>query len=125
VNITDKMALQYLKKHIKKDKSAFDPSCWSSQLLALLAGANKFKWSPAFLVVTARIVARIANCDDIVAVTAQLLACGEPVAFHKLNELQRMDAEQMGAETKVRPVNIGVCLLKWAMKLLLSQAAVT
>ena len=125
VHITDKAGLLHLKRQCKKGKGGSDTFLWSSQLLGLLAGNKKLRRGKAFLTNMGALAARLANCDGVSRAAAQLVTCGELLAFHKVDQLQQLENAEKGLQPSIRPINIGVCLLKWAMQLAIAHTSVT
>lgn len=92
----------------RRDHSAVGVFGWAADFLFPV------RTSP-FLTELARLVARMANADrrEIPDVLAFALVTGGLFALHKLPPAER----KTGADPKIRPMNVGCVLLKWALKL--------
>ncbi len=120
VRITTKNAKRYLWQIARTDKSAVGVLGWSADFLFNVRGPRDDSSSTAsFLQQTARLISRLTHVEDVPDSVAFILTCGELSALNKLYPEEQEERIKRGEDPKLRPVNIGVCILKWTFKLVL------
>ena len=104
--------------------NAFYTSSWhkSGLQLMLLVGPHFLRNTP-FLRQMGRLTALTASLK-VPDSLATVLTCGGLLALYKESPKEQAEWRNRGEDPKIRSVNIGCCLLKWAFKLtLLSKPA--
>ena len=116
VHISTKAASRFLYNAAKQDKSCPGAFGWSANWLLPIRGLKNGPGRTTFLHQIARLTARIGNAQvpDIIAFA---LTCGGIFALNKLPPEEQMVRETKGLKPKLRPVNVGCAILKWAFKL--------
>ena len=64
-------------------------------------------------------MARVAN-TEVPDIFGFVLTCGRLFALHKLSPAEQKERGLRQEDSKIGPVNVGVCFLKWAFKLALN-----
>ena len=124
VVVTTKAAKRYLYSMAGSDTASRGAFGWTGALMLPIRGADRYV---PFLTQMARLIARIGSAD-VPEVWGTILTCGGLFALHKEDPLEQMERSIRGLPPRLRPVNVGCCLLKWALKLALKteepQAAI-
>jgi hypothetical protein len=124
VRVSAKEARKFLFGMAASDKSALGPLGWSADFLFHVRGRDSSKLTvPTLIDETAELVKRVA-CADVPDAVALAMTCGGIFALNKLYPEEQQERERAGLKPKLRPVNVGVHLLKWAMKLALRDSSV-
>jgi hypothetical protein len=113
--VTTKKAKGFLYKLATNDNACMDVFGWAADYLLHVR-------KTPFLTQLARLLAKIVNADvpDSYGI---VLTCGMLLPLHKETPAEQKERIKKGERPKLRPVNVGVSLLKWAFKLALTCKA--
>jgi hypothetical protein len=123
VSFDAKTARQFLHSMSSKDQSCIGAFGWSGNMLIPLRGPRKMSPQNVFFQQLSAFIADIASarCPESFGF---ILTCGGIFALHKLPPEEQRERELKQLDPKLRPVNVGVCFLKWAFKLAVTDDAV-
>ena len=113
VRVTTKQAKNFLFKAATNDRSCIDVFGWATDYLLHVRNTP-------FLRQLARLTAILANAD-VPESFAIVLTCGMLLPIHKEAVDKQRERLARGERVKLRPVNIGSCILKWGFKLALGS----
>jgi hypothetical protein len=116
VQVTTNQAKRFLYKLAAQERTSIDAFGWAADFLFHVRNTPFLRQMGRLTALTAS-----AKVPDSLAT---VLTCGGLLALHKESPKEQAERRNRGEDPKIRPVNIGCCLLKWAFKLaLLSKPA--
>jgi hypothetical protein len=120
VRITTAQAKRYLYRLSSRDQSSPGVFGWSASWLFPTRGQKQEGGRTTFIQQMARLVARLANAE-VPPIVGFILSCGGIFALNKLSPTEQLKRPRNDLPPKLRPVNIGCSILKWALKLALQS----
>ena len=120
VHVSKKQAKNYLYELAATDQSSAGVFGWAAGHLLPMRGSKELGMRTTFINQTARLTAGLSNAQ-VPPICGYILTCGGIFALHKLNQEEQREREEDGSKAKLRPVNIGCSILKWAFKLVLKS----